>query len=877
MRVPGFGSRKRWLDDLDRDIHDHIESEIRDNMERGMTAEEARYAALRKFGNITLVREETRAVWSTVWLQQLAQDLRYAVRTLRRQPGFTAVATATLALGIGMNTAVFSVLNSVLLQPLPYPNAQRMVWLANYNQVWKRDNWVARTDYLTWKEQAPSFAKMTAYGTQDLALATGGGASQERIASITGDFWSMAGVRPTAGRLFRSGEANTIVLSQGLFERRFHGDTRVIGTTISLNGWPFAVVGVLPKGFRFLLPQQVASGDEVRDVDGYISIPDPLMPLAPAGVQHWEAATKRYGPAPFWICVVGELKADARFEGARAEMQTIYSRIVTQDPGPLRESRVLHFTTLHEKLAGDTRRPLTILLAAVALVLLIACANVANLLFARASTRRREIAIRAAAGAGRRRVIRQLLTESALLALLGCAAGLLVGHWAISVILRLTPQAVPRLAETAIDGRVLAFTMAVSVLAGLIFGLAPAISAWRGEVFEVLKTETGTSSPGSGRARLRAVLAVMELALAIVLLAGAGLMIKSYWRMNAKPPGFAPENILVMRITLSGPQYSSWSPKQAYTEEMLRELQSLPGVEAAGVDAGTMNSTVHVDGARPGAPGDGVFASIRGVSPGYLRAMGVPLLKGAWPSPGNLFGVVVNQAFARQIAGADATGRHISGSILSDTITGVVADFKAWQLDAEPLPEVYMPYERLPLSRSMRVLVRTTGNVAVTAPTVRQRISGIDRTQPLYEFQTLEEALSASITPRRFNLFLLGTFAITALLLALIGTYGVIAYSVSLRTREIGIRLALGARREEILGMVVRQGMTLALAGTAIGVIAALALTRLMTSLLYDVKPNDPWTFAAVAMSLTATALVATLVPALRAAHVDPLVALRYE
>jgi putative ABC transport system permease protein len=877
MRFSRFGNRKRWADDLDREIQDHIEMEIRDNMERGMTADAARQAALRKFGNVALVREDTRAVWSAVRLEQFVQDVRYALRTLRRQPGFTAVAIATLALGIGMNTAVFSVLNSVLFQPLPYPNAQRLIWLANYNQDWKRDNWVARTDYLMWREQAPSLEKMTAYGTQDLAVAIGDAASQERIASITGDFWSMTGAQPAAGRLFGSGEVNTIVLSWALFERRFRGDSRAIGTTITVNGWPFTVSGVLPKGFRFHFPQQAVSGDEVRDIDAYIPIPDALMPLAPAGVQHWEAVTKRHGPAPFWVCVAGKLKEDARFEGARAEMQTIYTRIAAHDPGPLRTSRVLRFTTLHEKLAGDARRPLVILLVAVAFVLLIACANIANLLFARASTRQREIAIRAAVGAGRMRVIRQLLTESALLALLGGAAGLLVGHWAIRVMLRLTPQAVPRLAETAIDGRVLAFTLVVSVLAGFIFGSAPAISVWRGEVFEVLKAETGTSSPGSKRTRLRALLAMTELALAIILLAGAGLMIKSYWRMNAKAPGFAPEKILTMRVTLSGPQYASWSPKQAYTERMLQELQSLPGVEAAGVDAGTINATVRVDGTEPVSPGGGVFASIRGVSPGYLRAMGVPLLKGSWPPPGSLFGVVVNQAFARQIASGDATGRHVAGSILSDTITGVIADFKAWQLDAEALPEIYMPYERLPLSRSMRVLVRAAGDTVTLAPTVRERVSGIDRTQPLYEFQTLEEALSASIAPRRFNLFLLGTFAATALLLALIGIYGVIAYSVSLRTREIGIRLALGARRGEILGMVVRQGMTLALAGIATGVVAALALTRLMAGLLYDVTPNDPWTFAAVSAALAATALVATAGPAFRAARVDPLVALRYE
>jgi putative ABC transport system permease protein len=870
-------SRKRWLDDVDRDIRDHIEMEVHDNIERGMTAEEARFEALRKFGNVTLVQEDTRAVWRAMWLEHLMQDLRYALRTMRRQPGFTGIVVATLALGIGMNTAVFSVLNSVLFQPLPYPHAERLIWLANHNQQWKRDNWVARTDYLSWKEQAQSFEKMTGYGTQDLAVVAGDEASQERIASIAGDFWSLAGAHPAAGRLFHPGEVNTIVLSWRLFERRFRGDARVIGTTITVNGWPFTITGILTSGFRFLLPQQVASGDEVRDVDAYIPIPDALMAMPPAGVQNWETATRRLGPAPFWISVAGKVKADASMEGARAEMQAIYTRIAAQDASPLRQSRVLRFTTLQEKLVGDVRRPLVTLLVAVAFVLLIACGNIANLLLARASTRQKEIAIRAAVGAGRTRVIRQLLTESVLLALLGCAAGLLFGYWAVRVLLWLAPQAVPRLAETTIDGRVLAFTVAVSVFAGIIAGLAPALSVWREDVIEVLKTEAGKSSPGAGRMRVRAVVVAAELALAIILLAGASLMLKSFWRMNAKPAGFAPERTLVMRITLSGPQYGSWRPKQAYTEELLRGLESLPGVEAAGVDTGGLHGNLQVDGAGAVAAGDSVFASIRGVSPGYLRAIGVQLVKGDWPAPGKLFGVTVNEAFARQIAPGNASGRHVGGSILNDTITGIVADSKVWQLDAEPSPEVYMPYERLPLSRSMRVVVRTAGDAAAFAPAIRKLVSGIDRTQPVYEFQTLAEALSASIAPRRFNLFVLGTFEATALLLAVVGIYGVIAYSVSLRTPEIGIRLALGAHRGEIAGMVVRQAMTVALAGIGIGIVAALALTRLIGSLLYDVKPNDPLTFAAVAVGLAMTALLAAAGPALRAAHVDPLAALRHE
>ncbi|HEY1337886.1 MAG TPA: ABC transporter permease, partial [Bryobacteraceae bacterium] len=694
--------RKHHLDDLGNDIRDHIELEIRDNIERGMTPEDARSAALRKFGNITRVIEDTRAVWQAVWLEQFLQDVRYALRTLRHQPVFTLAVVATLALGIGMNTAVFSVLNTVLFRPLPYPDAGRLFWLANYNPQTKSDNWVARTDYVAWKSEARSFERMTAYGNQDLSLVTGGEASQERIASITGDFWSIAGVQPAFGRLFDSGEPNVIVLGWSLFERRFGGDPGVVGKTVQLNGWPFTIAGVLPKNFRSLFPQQFVIGDESRDIDAYIPIPDALMAMPPAGVAQWEEATRRFGPAPFWIVVVGRLRSNTPVETAHAEMQAIYSRIAGQHPSAVRQARVLHFVPLQEKLAGNARRPLTVLLVAVGFVLLIACANIANLLLSRASARQKETAIRAAVGAGRNRIIRQFLAESVLLAFLGCGAALLLAYGSISVIPRLWPDAVPRLNEIAIDGRVLAFTFGISLLAGLMFGLAPAVMAWKTHVFEVLKAETGTSSSAAGRVRLRGMLAASELALAIVLLTGAGLMLKSFWRMNTWPAGFAPDKILVMRITLSGPRYRTPLLKEGYTEQLVQSLSSLAGVEAVGVAAGSLNTSVQVAGTTSVAPDEGVFASIRGVSAGYLRAMGVPLVKGTWPSRGSLFGVVVNETFARQVAG-EIVGRRVGGSILNDSITGVVADFKAQQLDAAPLPEVYAPYERMPFSASMRV------------------------------------------------------------------------------------------------------------------------------------------------------------------------------
>lgn len=791
----------------------------------------------------------------------MIQDLRFGLRMLRRSPGLTAVIMGTLAVAIGMNTAIFSVVHAALLRPLAYPGADRLVWLANHTEREHRDIHAGRGAYLAWKQQATSFEAMTGYGNDDLALVAGGEATQERVASIAGDFWQMTGARQAIGRLFGEAEPDGLVLSWRLFERRFGGDPSVVGRPVTLNGHSFTIVGVLAKDFRFAFPQQYEEG---REIDGYIPIPQGLMTLPhPVSYTIWEPAVRRLGPAPYALHVVGRLRPGIRLEQAAAEMQSIYTNEARLRPGVDQNMRSLRVTTLHDKLAGGARRALLVLLAAAGFVLLIACANIANLLMTRAAARRREIAIRTALGAGKGRIVRQSLAEGLLLSA-GGLAGLAVARWAIDAIKAIAPAAAPRLADAALDAPVLWFTVAASLITGLAFGLGPAFVLWGAGVHDVLKSNAVTAR---GRVRSLEALAAVELALAIVLLTGAGLMLKSLWRMHEAPPGFRPEKILTMRITLSGPQYAAWAPKQAYTEELLRRLQATPGVEGAGIHSGSMNTTVRVDGAE-------VFAAIRGVSDGYLRATGAPLVKGAWPAQGSLFGVVVNEAFARQ-AGGDVAGRHIGGFILNETITGVVADLKTSKLDDNPLPEVYVPYERLPVNRSMRVVVRSAGAATAVASAVRERVGQIDPTQPVYEFQTLEQALAESIAPRRFNLFLLGAFAATAVLLALIGIYGVMAYSVARRTREIGVRMALGARRGEIARMVVRQGMAVAGAGIVLGLAAAAGLTRLMASLLYEVRPNDGWTFAAVGSLVGVTALAACCGPAVRAASVDPMVALR--
>lgn len=800
----------------------------------------------------------------------MLQDVRYAARALRRNPGFTLVVVATFALGIGMNTAVFGVANAVLFRGLPYPNPDRLVWMTNFSLRENRHISTRNGEYLSWKAQAQAFDRVAGYSNGDVAMVSGGTATQERIAFVTGDFWSITAAQPALGRLFGELEADQLVLSWPSYQRRFGGNPQVIGTTVTLAGHAFRIAGVLRPDFQFALPQLYVPGDEVRGIDGYIAIPRGIFALPnPVSAVLWTEAQQRLGPSTHALYVIGRLKPSVTFEQANAEMQAIYARLLAKK-ADYEHQQALDFVPLGQKLAQGERRALTVLLAAVGFVLLIACANVANLLMARVASRQRETAIRAAIGAGKLQLLRPALFESLLLALAGGLAALLLAHFCLKLMAGAVLTGGRQLGHVSIDAQILWFTLAVALITGLLSGLGAAIPLWRADLHDLIKAGAGAASGGSHRLRGRGVLVASELGLAIVLLAGAGLMLKSLWRMNQRPAGFAPEKILALRITLSGTRYNSWPPKQAYTEEMLGRLQALPGVLAAGVDAGALNTTVRL------GSGDGIGAAIRAVSPRYLRVIGVPLLKGDWPSEHNIFGVVVNEAFARR-ARRDVVGMRVGGSILNDTITGVVADFKARQLDAEPLPEVYMPYERFPMIRSMRVLVRTDGEASAMLRPVRETLTQVDATQPAYEFETLEQALAASISPRRFQLLLLAAFAVAALVLAVIGIHGIMAWSVGQRTREIGVRMALGARRQEILMLVVWQGMRLAMVGIGAGLLAAASLTRLMASLLYDVKPNDAVTFGVVAVGMAAIALLACAAPALRAARVDPVVAMRGE
>ncbi len=873
------------MDGLEEELRDHIEAEFQDNLDRGMPPDKARQAARLKLGNISSIREETYAVWHHVWLEQLAQDVRFGLRTLRRNPGFTSTVVLTLALAIGMNTGVFSVIEAVILRPLPYPDADRLIWLSSYStdELTEHDNLVSRIDYSNWKDQSRTMESTAAYGNQDLAIMYRGQPTQERVASIAGNFWELGGAQAALGRLFREGEPHAVVLSHAFFERRFHGDSNILGQAVSINGFPFTVVGVLPEHFQFLFPKQYSNGDESRDIDAYIAFPPSVIRMPNASSSAWESVVKEVGPTPYYVWVLGRLRSGVSLEATRAEMSTFYARVLQQqspDERPYTWHRAWRMKMLQDKVAGGARRALLVLLVAGGFVLFIACANISNLLLARASIRQREIALRVAMGAGRVRIARQFVTESLLLASLGAAFGLPFAKAAIWLMIRTWPQAIPRLIEARMDLSVALFTLVAACLTGILFGLAPAIMLWLGSVNTALKDGDYAMSGIARRINIRSLLVVTEVATAIVLLTGAGLMIKSFWRMNERPAGLNPAGILTMRVSLTGSEYSSWPAQQSYILELLTRLQSAPGVEAAGISDTVLHTNINV-GSLPGAPPDQTFASIRGVSAGYLHAMGTSLREGRWLNDVQMRDhVLVNETFARSLSrNGDVIGRHISGSFLSGTIAGVVADFKYAQLDAEPLPEVYTSYELAPVTIPLTIdlFVRMVDGAKPDAHELEKIVGSIDGTQPIYDVETLEQSLSNSIAPRRFNLFLMGIIAGIALLMALVGIHGVVAYSVAQRTREIGVRMALGATRPNVLLMILNHILGVAITGVLIGICAALVLTRFMQSLLYDVGPRDPITIASVALVLTSVAFLASLGPALRASRVNPVIALRHE
>ncbi len=808
------------------------------------------------------------------------QDLRYGARTLFKNWGFTLIAVLTLALGIGANTAIFSVINAVLLQPLPFAQPDRLVTVWNDNLKEGGEGFsVSYPDFNDWRAQQQSFEKLAAFRSRDLTMTGVGEPVRLRGATTTSDLFPLLGASPRLGRVFSPDEDkagnHAAILGHELWRSRFNADPQVIGRSISINSQSYTIVGVMPQGFTFPL-----SADPVE-----------LWMGAAIDSEGGAALTAQRGNHA--IEVIGRLKPGVKIAQAQAEMGRITQSLAQQynentDLGAL----VVPF---YDRVVGDVRTALLLLLSAVACVLLIACANVANLLLARAAARQKEMAVRAALGANRRRVIRQLLTESVLLSFFGGIAGLLIAWWGTDLLLSFVPSGLPRVVETAIDARVAGFALLLSIVTGIIFGLAPALFSSRFDLVTMLKEEGHGAGKGAQGNRIRNTLIVVQISIAFVLLVCSGLLINSFRRLQQVNPGFDPKNVLTFRISLPVTKYAVNENVESFYQRLISRIEALPGV--TGVSAvqvlplSGMNSGVGF--AVEGEPADPsrpfpYDTSFRVARPGYFRTMGIQMLQGRdFDARDTLRGnqvVIINETLARKrFPNQNPIGRRINPSFAVDDrgiqwreIIGVVRDVHHSSLSEEPDLECYAPHTQAPW-HTLTIVARTSNDPKGLIGAVRKEVNALDADLPIFNIRTLEEYLTSSVAQPRFSSLLLSIFAGVALILTAVGLYGVMAYSVAQRTREIGVRMALGAQARDVLKLIVRQGMVLALIGVAIGAMIAFAATRLMKSLLFGVSATDPLTFALIAILLVIVAMMACLIPARRAAKVDPINALRYE
>ena len=796
---------------------------------------------------------------------RLLQDFRYGLRVLAKSPGFTLVAVLTLALGIGANTAIFSVVNAVLLRPLPYQNADELTALYVTNSRAEFEWPMAAAAYLSLKGQNRVFADVAALSNKGWPANLTGGGEPERLQGfqVSANLFRVLGVGAARGRTFldeedRPGNNRVVVLSHEFWQRRFGGAHDVVGRPVTLNGVPHTVVGVMPADFRFLARTDV------------------WTPLAFTPAEESDASSN-------YLVVVGRRRPGVTVEQARAEVESL-TRGRINDPN---SDRVAGLKPLQAVMTEGVRTMLLILFAAVGFVLLIACANVANLLLARGGARRRELAVRAALGAGRGRLVRQLLVESALLAVAGGAAGLLLAGWCTEFLVGGLPESLAaanaHVAGLRLDSAALAFTFGLSLLTTVVFGLAPALQTSRVNLNEALKEGGRGDTAGARQSRLRSWLVVAETALAMVLLAGAGLMVKSFWRLHQTSPGFEPAGALTAQIDPAGDRYKEFEQVVGFYRQLLERVGAVPGVRHAGIiNSLDATTSVSVEGHPPVAPEQRPQAGTNQVGGDYFRAMGIPLRAGRFFDDRDVKGarpvVIVDETFVRRhFPGEDPLGKHLRMGDTSREIVGVVGATRRYDMTDEPSPRVYLPYQQENWW-SMTLVVRPhAGDPLALVPAVRRELAAIDKDQPVHNFRRLEESVAEWLTPQRFSTLLLASFAGLAVLLAAVGIYGVMSYSVTQRTHEIGVRVALGAQTSDVLRMVVGRGMLLTLAGVGVGLAASLALTRLLRSLLFGVSETDPLTFAGVALLMTSVALVACLVPALRATRVDPMVALRYE
>ena len=852
---------------LKEEIESHLRMAVRERMERGESAAEAEANARREFGNQGLVEEVTRDMWSWTWLEQLWSDVRYGLRGMRRSPGFTAVAVVALALGIGANSAIFSAVNAILLRPLGYRDPERLVVILNHGT-----GPVAPANFVDWKAQSRSFDNMGAaeFFGPDLT----GSDPPEKLAGlrVSADILPLLGIRPAMGRFFtpeedQPGREFEVILSYGLWQRQFGGDKNVLGRRIQLDSKTYTVAGVMPAGFQF-------------------------APFWATRTQLWAPlalgprASKRGGNS---LRVFARLKPDVSLEQAREEFSAITARLERQYPGSNRDARIV---PLKEKVVGKIRPALLTLPSAVGFVLLIACANVAHMLLARSSARAHEVSVRAALGAGRGRLLRQFLAESLTMALLGGAVGLLLAWWGVRAMVRFGPAGIPRLETLSVDWRVACVTLAVSLLTGILFGLAPALQASA----EALK-EGGRSGSGRARQRVRGLLVISEFALSLMLLIGAGLMVRSFLALEAIDPGFRPDHILTMILSVGGTQNAAPGRAQAFYQSALERVRSIPGVVSAGMTnhlpvAGDLwGLPFWVEGRPLPHPGEEPDGAFRLALPGYLETMKIPVVRGRTIEAGDTATapgvVVINEYMAQRYwPGENAIGKRLTLDDPSShpkpawlTVVGIAKNAVRYDWAAPPAEEFFLPYLQHSdaMGHYITLVVRAKGDPAALAPVIENGVWQIDRNVTISEVQTMNAVVERANAEARFNMALLAVFATVATVLSAVGIFGVMSYAVTRRRREIGIRLALGARQTAILQLITREGMVLALCGTAAGIAGALALTRLMAKLLYGVPPVDPPTFIAVPLLLAGVALAACLIPAFRAARISPVTSLRQE
>ena len=872
-----FWRRKRQ--ELREEIDAHLRMAEDDRLARGENPLRAAQSARRELGNATLIRETTRDQWGWRWLENLMQDARYALRMLRKSPGFTAVAVITLALGIGANAAIFSVVNAVLLQPLSYANPGQLVLLPEANpKAGVSGGGMSYPTLTELRDHNSVFSAIAGFASHFLTLTGRGEPSEARIVSVTSDYFAVFGTKPLLGRFLLPsdsprGAPPVVVLSENMWRSQFGADPNIIGSSIELDMRSFTVVGVMPAEFRSPFLNQA-------DLLWIPLVQDPLF-------SGWMTRPQQ----THWMPVVARLRPGVSIAQAQAEMNTISVRRARE--GPEEHGWLIEpVQALQQAIVGDAQTPLLILLCAVGLVLVIACANIANLLLTRATSRSKEIAVRVALGASKWRVASQLLTESALLGLLGGVAGILLAEWGVSAFTALLPRELPRIHAVRVDGHVLGFALVLSLIASLLFGLAPIFFATGSDPQANLR-EGSRTGEGKGSRRLRTVLAAAEVALAVVLLVGAGLLMRSFARLTSVSPGFQSDHVVKAMVSLPQFQYSTPQQWTAFSTALMTRIQSQPGLQDSACMApvpiadGAITMPFTIVGNAPLPAGASNTADYVTASPRYFSIMGISLLRGRLIDPTDTASsppvTLISDTLARRyFPNENPLGRQmtfgfpLNGAPVSRTIVGVVSDIRDVSLGQNPGPMMYVPFAQAPIY-GCEVVVKSKLSAATVVGAIRTETHNIDKNLPITDITSLPQVLSVSVAEPRFRTLLLGLFSAMALALAAVGIFGVVSYSVSRRTHEIGIRMALGATPASVRRLVIRESAALVFIGLAAGIPAALVLTRFLSSLLFAVRPADPLTFIGVAVLLTLVAAVAAYVPARRAMRVDPMVALRYE